>query len=166
LWQWSVFLVPGHDRLVIHQVLALLVSALTTPQAPTWMFSHYLHAQRLHLWDPRGGAPQAIVAHAVFATSTAAKVVVLKMYRWWQWDLLPSARLASGRGALGATSQLVLVARATWFSRTACQGRCTNGRLQTHWPSRIVHTGFLMCCELTLTCNCYLFRFVWWQPPD
>ena len=63
-------------------------------QAPLWMFSHYLHAQRHHLWDRPGGAPQSIIAHAVFALNTAAKVLVLKMYRWWQWDAV-SAALAS-----------------------------------------------------------------------
>jgi hypothetical protein len=60
-------------------------------QAPHWMFSHYLIAQQKQLWDVAGSVPQSIVAHTVFCLTPAAKQLVLKMYRWWQWPWLPSA---------------------------------------------------------------------------
>lgn len=74
-------------------------------QAPTWMFSHYLHAQIADgMWDQPGSVPRSVVAHAVFALDTVTKATILKMHRWWQWDQLPSAPQASAEHAAATAS--------------------------------------------------------------
>lgn len=90
-------------------------------QAPGWMFTNYGAAVMEGVWDADpGGAPHTIVAHTVFALGSATKVAAMKMFRWWQWDVLPSARANATCGGVVHANGASAASRLVELYRIQC----------------------------------------------